>query len=68
MDDLNTFLITRSGDLKFKKWVPILYVSTDITTPFFLSKKTSSFKLRANLFFFANFEKYFFISLNLSFF
>ena len=33
--------------------MPILYVSTDITTPLFLSKKTSSFRLRANLFFLA---------------
>jgi DNA topoisomerase-2 len=37
--------------------VPILYVSTDITTPLFLSKKTSSLRLRANLFFLAILKK-----------
>ena len=57
IDDLNIFLITKSGELKFKKCVPILYVSTDITIPLLLSKKTSSFKLSADLFFSAIFEK-----------
>ena len=35
----------------------MLYVSTEITNPFFLSKKTSSFKFKAALFFLEILEK-----------
>ena len=57
-EDLIIFLITRSGFVKSKKWLPWLYVSTEITTPFFLSKNTSSFRLREDLFDWDNFKKY----------
>ena len=50
IDDLMIFFITRSGLLKLRKWYPSLYVSIEITKPFFLSKKTSSFNLSADLF------------------
>ena len=53
------FFITNSGFSKFIKWIPLTYVSTEITKFFFLSKKTSSFKFRELLFSFANIEKYF---------
>ncbi|SVC99561.1 uncharacterized protein METZ01_LOCUS352415 [marine metagenome] len=43
IDDLNTFLITKFGYLKFGKCTPSLYVSIDTTNFFFLSKNTSSF-------------------------
>ena len=49
IDDLIIFFIIRSGWLKSKKCDLTLYVSTDITNSFFLSKKTSSFKPKADL-------------------
>ena len=64
IDDLNIFLTTRSGELKLTKWIPSIYVSTEMTIPFFLSKKTSSFRLRAALFFLVILAKYLFINSN----
>jgi hypothetical protein len=64
IEDLKIFLITSSGFLKFKKCIPWLYVSTEITKPFFLSKKTSSLRLSEDLFCLDNFEKYFLINSN----
>ena len=49
---------------RFKKWIPSTYVSTDTTSFFDLSKKTSSFNSKELLFFLTNLEKYFFISSN----
>ena len=42
IEERNIFLITKSGLLKFKKWTPSTYVSTEITNFLDLSKKTSS--------------------------
>ena len=63
MEDLKIFLITNSGYLKSKKWTPSLYVSIEITSDFFLSKKTSSFKSNDDLLYFTKFEHYFLIIL-----
>ena len=57
IDDLITFLITSFGFLKFKKCIFSLYVSIVATNEFFLSKKTSSFKFKAALFFLEILEK-----------
>ena len=55
---------TDNGTEDTKATSEFINVGFFITTPLVLSKKTSSFKSRANLFFFASFEKYLFISSN----
>ena len=64
IEERNIFLITKSGLLKFKKWTPSTYVSTEITNFLYLSKKTSSVNSNDPGLSFDRLEKYFLISWN----